>query len=55
LALFVWKNFEANEISILAATFTLFIINLSFPAFVGMIYIIKTNILKSLGYESKTG
>ena len=54
LALFIWSAFESNEISILAATFTLFIINLSIPAFIGLIYIAKTNILKSLGYEKKT-
>ena len=53
LALLVWNNFGANEISILAATFTLFIINLSVPALFGMVFIIKTNILKSLGYEKK--
>ncbi len=53
LALLIWNNFGANEISILAATFTLFIINLSVPALIGLVFIIKTNILKSLGYEQK--
>ncbi|MEM7382585.1 MAG: lysylphosphatidylglycerol synthase transmembrane domain-containing protein [Bacteroidota bacterium] len=53
LAILIWNNFGANEISILAATFTLFIINLSVPALIGMVFIIKTNILKSLGYEAK--
>ena len=51
LALLIWNHFEANEISILGATFTLFVINLCLPAFVGLIYIVRINILKSLGNE----
>lgn len=51
LALFIWNNFGSNEISILGASFTLFIINLSVPALLGLVYIVKINILKSLGYE----
>ena len=51
LALLIWNYFEANEISILGATFTLFVINLCIPAFVGLIYIVKINIFKSLSNE----
>ena len=51
LAIFIWNNFETNEISILGASFALFVINLSIPALLGLLYIIKINILKSLGYE----
>ncbi len=53
IALFVWSFFDANELSILAATFSLFIINLSIPAFLGVIVIVKINVLKSLGYEKE--
>ncbi len=52
IAMLIWTPFGANSIAILAATFTLFIINLVIPAFFGMIYIIKTNTIKSLGYEN---
>ncbi len=52
IAILIWSPFETNAISILAATFTLFIINLLIPSFVGLIYIIKTNTIKSLGYEN---
>lgn len=52
IAMLIWTPFGANSIAILAATFTLFIINLVVPAFFGLIYIIKTNTIKSLGYEN---
>lgn len=52
IAMLIWTPFGANSIGILAATFTLFIINLVIPAFFGLIYIIKTNTIKSLGYEN---
>lgn len=53
IALMVWTVFDANEIAILAATFVLFIINLSLPALFGAIFIFKTNVLKSIGYDDK--
>lgn len=53
VALYIWGFFSANEINILAATFGLFIINLTVPALLGMIFIVKVNVLKSLGYEEK--
>lgn len=51
IALFVWGSFGANEISILAATFGLFIINLTLPALLGAIFIVKIKVLKLSGYE----
>ncbi len=51
IALKVWGLSDANPISILAATFTLWIINLIIPAFIGLIFILNANLLKSLGYE----
>lgn len=53
LALLVWSVFGANEISILAATFLVFIINLSLPSLVGAVFIFRTNVLKSIGYDDK--
>ncbi len=52
VALFVWGFFGGNEISVLAATYSLFVINLVLPSLIGAVFILKTNVLKSLGYES---
>ena len=52
IALFVWGFFSQDQLGILAATFTLFVINIVLPALVGMIFIVQANILKSLGYEN---
>ena len=51
VALYVWGFFSTNDVNILAATYSLFILNLSIPALLGMIFIVKINVLKSLGYE----
>jgi uncharacterized membrane protein YbhN (UPF0104 family) len=51
VALQVWGKFGANPISISATTISLFAINLIIPAFIGLILILKANLLKSLGYE----
>ena len=53
IALFVWSHFSTHELSILAATFSLWILNLIIPALIGTVFIINTNVLKSLGYEKK--
>lgn len=50
-ALFIWGFFSSNEIDVLAATFSLFIINLTFPALLGLIFIVQTNVIESLGGE----
>lgn len=54
IAIFIWGFFSTNDISILAATFSLFIINLCLPALLGMAFIVKINVIKSLGYENET-
>jgi Lysylphosphatidylglycerol synthase TM region len=53
VALYVWGNFSTNELSILASTFSLWVINMIIPALIGLIFIVNINILKSLGYASK--
>ena len=53
IALYIWGNFSENDISILASTFGLWVINLIIPSLIGMAFITNVNILKSLGYESK--
>lgn len=51
LAIQVWSVFHANEISALAATFSLWIINLILPALVGTFSLFYVNISKNLGYD----
>ena len=51
IALKIWGIFSANELSILAATFTLWVINLIIPALIGLVFMLQLNVLKSLGYE----
>ena len=51
IALHVWGIFGGNEISILAATYCLWVINLILPALLGLVVILNLNLLKSLGYE----
>jgi Lysylphosphatidylglycerol synthase TM region len=51
IALQVWGLSDANPISSSATTISLWIINLIIPAFIGLIFILKANLLKSLGYE----
>ena len=53
LAIFIWSGFGANEVSILAATFVLWIINLIFPALVGTFSLLHVNITKTLGYDDE--
>jgi Lysylphosphatidylglycerol synthase TM region len=54
VALKVWGIFSQNELSILAATFTLWVINLIIPALIGLLFILQLNVLKSFGYQQKS-
>lgn len=51
LAVWVWLPFGANAVSSLAATFTLWIINLILPALIGTFSLFYVNIAKENGYE----
>ena len=51
IALFVWGNFSDADLNILATTYTLFILNLAVPALLGAAVIVRTDVLKSFGYE----
>lgn len=53
VALFVWSFFDANELSVLTATYGIFVINLAVPALLGALVIVRINVLKSLGYEHR--
>jgi len=50
VAIQIWGIYDANELSILAATFTLWAINLILPSLLGLVFIVKINIIKSIGY-----
>lgn len=52
LAMIVWKTVGANEVSSLAATFALWIINLILPALVGTFSILFVNIAKTVVHEN---
>lgn len=52
-ALFIWGFFSTNEIDVLAATFSLFVINLTLPALLGLLFIVQTNVVESLGGRKK--
>ena len=41
IALLIWGIWGANALSILAASYTLFVLNLAFPALLGLFYIVK--------------
>lgn len=51
VALFIWGQFSPESLQILATTFSLFIINLAIPALLGAVFIVQTNVMKSLGYD----
>ena len=51
LAVQVWSQFGANEVSSLSATFTLWIINLILPALVGTFFLLNVHTNKALRYE----
>ncbi len=54
IALKIWGLFSTNAVGILAATFTLWIINLIIPAFIGLVFILRRRILTSVHHDSVT-
>lgn len=46
IAIFVWGEFDANEWSILTASYGLFLINLLVPGILGLITVIQLNLIK---------
>lgn len=55
IAIEIWGQFGYNEISIMASSLLLFIINLTFPALLGLVIIVKTNVSKRLGLNGYLG
>ena len=54
LVILLWTGFAVNELSVFAASFFIWIINLLIPAFFGLMAISTVNVLQSLGYETKS-
>ena len=54
IALKIWGAFSTNTVGILAATFTLWVINLIVPAIIGLFLILKKRILKPVHHEILT-
>ena len=52
IALEIWGFFSKNELGILASTFTLWILNLIIPALIGTVFMIKINVIQSLGMKN---
>ena len=52
IALLVWGVFTDRSLDVLAASYSLFVLNLALPALMGEVFILQTNLLKSLGYAS---
>ena len=47
VALKIWGLFTHNDLSILAATFSLWVINLIIPAFIGLVFILQANFFQT--------
>jgi hypothetical protein len=47
IALLIWNSFGVNELSVLAASYGLWVINVVIPALVGMIYVLKIKLKRS--------
>lgn len=50
IALLIWQQFEPNELSVISASFSIWIINLVIPAVLGLVAIENVNVMKTLGY-----
>lgn len=51
LSLLIFTQIGVNEITILAATLFIWIINLAIPSLIGIVLIMKTQIAKTIGFE----
>jgi len=53
VTLLVWKFFPVNELTLLSASYALWVINVFLPALIGLGFLLKTDFLKSFGFEKK--
>ncbi len=52
VGLLLWAGFGANELGIVGAGLSIWVLNLALPALFGLLAIATTNVLRSLGYEN---
>jgi hypothetical protein len=53
VGIILWTGLGVGEPSIVSAGLTIWILNLAFPAFFGLIAISAVNVLRTFGYESR--
>jgi hypothetical protein len=53
VALAIWSSFTQNKVLILAASYSLFTLNVLIPSLIGIVLMMNMNILKSFGYDEK--
>jgi MFS family permease len=53
MAVQIWGMLGADSLTVLASTFTLWVINLILPALMGIILILNINLARSLGYDQE--
>ena len=53
IALIIWQSYQPNELSVIFASFGIWIINLVIPALIGLLFIEQVNVVKALGYETE--
>lgn len=51
ISIIVFQHLNSNEILIIASTFSLWFINLVIPSILGLLVLMKINIIKSFGYD----
>jgi NADH:ubiquinone oxidoreductase subunit 3 (subunit A) len=51
VGLTLWAGFGVNELSVVAGGLTIWIINLAFPALIGLLAIATVNVLRTFGYD----
>ncbi len=49
IALIIWQQFEPNELSVISASFFIWIVNLVLPAIIGLVAIEQVNVMGILG------
>jgi hypothetical protein len=51
ISIIVFQHLNSNEILIIASTFSLWFINLVIPSILGLLVLMKINLIKSFGYD----
>lgn len=52
IAIIIWRYYDANDLSILSATYALWALNVVLPAIIGYVFVLKVNIFESIGLKN---